>query len=137
MQHCLAYGVRPSLLDSHQHVHTIWPIYERVARFAAEQAVPLRLARNLGGNIGPAKRLFKMLLNQRLRRPCAEPVCTPADLRDQPLPAQGTLEVIVHLCALGEDFGDDHLDAEESLSALLDRCLAGVPRIAYSALTEL
>jgi hypothetical protein len=61
----------------------------------------------------------------------------PADLRDQPLPAQGTLQVIVHLCALGEDFADDHLDAEESLSALLDRCLAGVPRIAYSALTEL
>jgi hypothetical protein len=140
LQHCLAHGVRPSHLDSHQHVHTIWPIYELVARFAAEQAVPLRLARNLGGNIGPAKRLFKMLLNQRLRRlagRCAEHVCTPADLRDQPLPAQGTLEVIVHLCALGEDFGDDHLDAEESLSALLDRCLAGVPRIAYSALTEL
>lgn len=81
-----------------------------------------------------------MLLNQRLRRltgRCAEHVCTPADLRDQPLLAQGTLEVIVHLCALGEDFGDAHLDAEESLSALLDRCLAGVPRIAYSALPKL
>lgn len=139
-QRCLEHGVQPSHLDSHQHVHTIWPIYELVARFAAEQGVPLRLARNLGGNIGPAKRLFKMLLNQRLRRlagRCAEHVCTPADLRDQPLPAQGTLEVIVHLCALGEDFSDDHLDAEESLSALLDRCLAGVPRIAYSALTKL
>ena len=85
---------------------------------------------------GPATSWWHVSPPSKLCR-CAEPVCTPADLRDQPLPAQGILEVIVHLFALGEDFGDDHLDAEESLSALLDRCLAGVPRIAYSALTEL
>lgn len=138
-QHCLDHRVRPSHLDSHQHVHNIWPVGEQLARFAAAQGVPLRLARNLGGNIGPARRLFKTLLNRRLRRlagRCAEHVCTPADLRDQPLPAQGTLEVITHPCNLGEDFGDACLAPSESLAALLKCRLAGIPRVAYSASPE-
>lgn len=138
-QRCLDHGVRPSHLDSHQHVHNIWPVGERLARFAAAQGVPLRLARNLGGNLGPAKRLFKALLNRRLRQlagRCVEHVCTPADLRDQPLPAQGTLEVISHPCNLGEDFGDACLDPDESLAALLERRLGGIPRVAYGAVPE-
>ena len=68
-QHCLDCGLTPSHLDSHQHVHNLWPIGEIVARFAAREGVPIRLARNVGHNIGPAKRLFKTLLNQRLRTP--------------------------------------------------------------------
>lgn len=47
-QHCLDRGLRPSHLDSHQHVHNIWPVGELVARFAARHGVPVRLARNLG-----------------------------------------------------------------------------------------
>ncbi|WP_349572987.1 ChbG/HpnK family deacetylase [Azotobacter salinestris] len=136
-QHCLHHGVRPSHLDSHQHVHNIWPIGEQLARFAAARGVPLRLARNLGGNFSPAKRLFKTLLNRRLRQlagRCAEYVCTPADLRDQPLPAQGTLEVIAHPCNLGGDFGDAYLTPGESLAVLLERRLGGIPRIAYSTM---
>lgn len=138
-QRCLEHGVQPSHLDSHQHTHNIWLVGERVARFVARHGVPLRLARNLGGNIGLAKRLFKALLNRRLRGLAglaADYACTPADLRDLALPATGTLEVIVHPCDLGEDFGDAHLEPGESLSALLDSRLAGIPRVAYSALAE-
>jgi len=136
-QRCLEHGIRPSHLDSHQHVHNIWPIGEQLARFAAAKGVPLRLARNLGGNIGPGKRLFKALLNWRLSQLAggsAEHVCTPADLRDQHLPTRGTLEVVTHPCNLGEDFGDAYLAPGESLGALLERRLIGIPRIAYSAL---
>lgn len=39
-QRCLDNGVRPSHIDSHQHVHNIWPIGEIVARFAARQGWP-------------------------------------------------------------------------------------------------
>jgi predicted glycoside hydrolase/deacetylase ChbG (UPF0249 family) len=136
-QRCLNHGVRPSHLDSHQHTHNIWPIGEELARFAARQGVPIRLARNLGGNIGPGKRLFKWLLNRRLRQlagASADWVCTPADLRDQPPPARGCLEVIAHPSRLDAGFGDAYLAPGESLDALLTRRLAGVPRVSYAKL---
>lgn len=130
----------PSHLDSHQHVHNLWPIGEIVARFAAREGVPIRLARNVGHNIGPAKRLFKTLLNQRLRqlaRLTADHVCTPVDLRDGLAPRHGVLEVVAHPSALGShDFGDAYLGSGESLQALLDQRLAGVPRVGYASLRE-
>lgn len=134
-QRCLDHGLRPSHLDSHQHVHNIWPIGEIVARFAAHQGVPVRLARNLGHNLSLPKRLFKHLLNQRLRRlagATADYVCTPVDVRNAAPPADGVLEIVAHPNALGRDFGDAYLNPGESLSALLDHRLAGVPRVAYS-----
>ncbi len=136
-QRCLEHGVRPSHLDSHQHMHNIWPIGEQLARFAARQQIALRQVRNPGRHIGLGKYLFKTLLNRRLRQlnPLAsEHFCTPADLRDLPLPAHGCLEVMTHPTLLGDDFGDDYLAPGESLGALLERRLAGVPRIDYSAL---
>lgn len=139
-QRCLDNGLRPSHLDSHQHVHNLWPIGEILARFAAREGVPIRLARNVGHNIGPAKRLFKTLLNQRLRqlaRLTADHVCTPVDLRDGLAPRHGVLEVVAHPSALGsQDFGDAYLGSGESLMALLEQRLAGVPRIGYAALRE-
>ena len=77
-QRCLDNDVRPSHLDSHQHVHNIWPIGEIVARFAARQGVPVRLARNLGQNLSLPKRLFKQLLNHRLNSLAARPPTTSA-----------------------------------------------------------
>ncbi|SEM53123.1 hypothetical protein SAMN04487857_102471 [Pseudomonas sp. ok272] len=134
-QQCLDHGVRPSHLDSHQHVHNIWPIGELVARFAAQQGVPVRLARNLGHNLSLPKRVFKHCLNQRLRSlagATADYVCTPADVRNAAPPTDGVLEIVTHPTALGSDFGDAYLNPDESLSALLDNRLAGVPREAYS-----
>ncbi|MDD1015904.1 ChbG/HpnK family deacetylase [Pseudomonas rubra] len=137
-QHCLNQGLMPSHLDSHQHVHNIWPIGEIVARFAAREGVPVRLARNLGHNINPAKRVFKALLNRRIKQLCgvtADYVCTPVDLRAGLVPDNGILELVAHPSALGgHDFGDAYLGTGESLKALVEQRLAGVPRVGYGSL---
>ncbi|WP_445576850.1 YdjC-like protein [Pseudomonas sp. E141] len=133
-QRCLDHGLRPSHLDSHQHVHNIWPIGEQVARFAARQGVPIRLARNLGANLTVPKRIFKALLNRRLRRLCgatADYVCTPADLQHTAAPDHGLLEVIVHPVQLDGDFGDAYLAPGCSLTQVLHQRLAGVPKVGY------
>ncbi|KHL68032.1 MULTISPECIES: ChbG/HpnK family deacetylase [Pseudomonas] len=138
-QRCLEHGVRPSHIDSHQHVHNILPVGEVVARFAAHQGVPVRLARNLGRNLTLPKRLFKALLNQRLRRlghASADHVCTPLDLHHGLLPGNGVLEVIAHPYPLQQGFGDAYLAEGQSLGEVLARRLEGVPRIAYSALAQ-
>lgn len=137
-QHCLDHGLVPSHIDSHQHVHNLWPIGAIVARFAREQGVPIRLARNVGSNIGIVKRAFKTLLNRRLKHVCgvtADQVCTPADLASGQVSAQGVLEVVAHPTALGhDDFGDEYLAPGISLSQLLRRHLDGVPALGYGQL---
>ncbi|MEE1889049.1 ChbG/HpnK family deacetylase [Pseudomonas carassii] len=137
-KHCLDHGLMPSHLDSHQHVHNIWPVGTVVARFARAQGVPVRLARNLGHNIGPAKRTFKTLLNWRLRQlagSSADFVCTPADLKAGLAPEHGVLELVAHPSALGgHDFGDAYLASGESLLALVEQRLGQVPRVGYASL---
>ncbi|MCX4218907.1 MULTISPECIES: ChbG/HpnK family deacetylase [Pseudomonas] len=138
-QRCVDHGVRPSHLDSHQHVHNIWPIGEIVARFAAHQGVPVRLARNLGQNLSLPKRVFKGLLNRRLQGLAgvtADYVCTPVDLRNAPAPTDGVLEIVAHPNQLGADFGDAYLQPGESLSLVLEQRLAGVPRVSYADLNR-
>jgi len=133
-QRCLDHGLQPSHLDSHQHVHNIWPIGELVARFAARQGVSIRLARNVGTNLNVAKRIFKTLFNRRMRRLCgvtADHVCTPADLQHTGAPDYGVLEVIAHPTQLDGDFGDIYLPAGCSLTQMLDQHLAGVPKVGY------
>ncbi|MDO7897058.1 ChbG/HpnK family deacetylase [Pseudomonas citrulli] len=133
-QRCLDHGLHPSHLDSHQHVHNIWPIGELVARFAKRHGVPIRLARNLGANLNLPKRLFKHLLNRRMRTlsgATADYVCTPADLHHAAPPAHGILEVIVHPLDLDGDFGDAYLAPGESLTQVLHKRLAGVPKVPY------
>ena len=136
-QRCLEHDLLPSHLDSHQHVHNIWPIGEVVARFAAEKGVPVRLARNIGENIGLANRLFKTAFNRRLRQLCGATagfVCTPADLRNALPPPHGVLEIVTHPSRLGADFGDAYLETGESLQTLLDQRLSDVPRVGYGIL---
>ena len=138
-QRCLDQGIRPSHIDSHQHVHNILPVGEVVARFAARQGVPLRLARNVGRNLNLPKRLFKAVLNRRLRRlghTSADHVCTPLDLHHDLVPKDGVLEVIAHPYPLRQGFGDAYLDNDQSLGEVLARRLEGIPRIAYSALAQ-
>jgi chitin disaccharide deacetylase len=138
-QRCLDRGLRPSHLDSHQHVHNIWPIGELVARFAARHGVPVRLARNLGPNLSLPKRIFKTLLNHRMRRLCgatADYVCTPADLQHAAPPGEGSLEVVVHPLQLDGDFGDASLLPGHSLTHVLHQRLRGVPMVAYGAAVQ-
>ncbi|WP_166359479.1 carbohydrate deacetylase [Pseudomonas akapageensis] len=136
-QRCLEHDLVPSHLDSHKHVHNIWPIGEVVARFAAEKGVAVRLAPNIGHNIGAAKWLFNTLFNRRLRQLCGATagfVCNPADLRNALPPAHGVLEIVTHPSRLGADFGDAYLETGESLQALLDQHLSQVPRVGYGVL---
>lgn len=63
-QACVEQGLRPTHIDSHQHVHNVLPIAAIVASFAAGHGVPVRLARNVGYNIHPGKAVFKYLLNR-------------------------------------------------------------------------
>lgn len=138
-QRCLDNGVRPSHIDSHQHVHNIWPIGEIVARFAARQGVAVRLARNLGQNLSLPKRVFKGLLNRRLFNlagATADYVCTPVDLRNAPVPTDGLLEIVAHPTQLGADFGDAYLNPDESLTQVLGQRLAGVERVSYAVVSR-
>ncbi|MOA16061.1 hypothetical protein D3C78_1362550 [compost metagenome] len=48
-------------------------------------------------------------------------------------PPDGLLEIVAHPNQLGADFGDAYLEPGESLSALLEQRLPGVPRVAYTA----
>ncbi|RON68874.1 ChbG/HpnK family deacetylase [Pseudomonas fluorescens] len=138
-QRCVDHGVRPSHIDSHQHVHNIWPIGEIVARFAAHQGVPIRLARNLGQNLNLPKRVFKGLLNWRLQGlagATADYVCTPVDLGNASAPTDGVLEIVAHPTQLGADFGDAYLHPDESLNRVLEQRLTGVPRVSYADLNR-
>ncbi len=136
-QRCLERGVRPSHIDSHQHVHNLWPVGPLVAAFAGEQRVPVRPARNLGRNIGLLKGYYKSLLNHRIRQRCGatvNQVCTPRDLLDGLDPGP-LLEVVAHPRRLADGrLGDDYLPDDQPLEEVLQRCLVGYQRIAYSDL---
>jgi len=62
-------GITPSHLDSHHHVHTRWPFTSIVLRLARRYGVrAVRLSRNCGPSLGPAKGLYKVAANARIAR---------------------------------------------------------------------
>ena len=66
---CFKAGLVPTHLDSHHHVHNIWPLGALVIELAARFRIPsVRIARNIGPGIGPLKWIFKSAYNARLRR---------------------------------------------------------------------
>lgn len=136
-ERCVRQAVLPSHIDSHQHVHNRLPIGALVAAFAGQKRVPVRLARNLGRNIGPLKQVYKTLLNASLRRRCpatVSQVCTPRDLLDGLRPGP-LVEIVAHPRRLPDgNLGDDYLPDDQTLSQLLERCLPNHQRITYSAL---
>lgn len=131
---CVEQGVQPTHIDSHQHVHNLLPIAAIVADFAAEKAVPVRLARNFGKNISPGKAAFKWLVNRRLRQGTGELVshaCTPRDLLDVRCPG-GIVEVICHPELLpGGQTGDAYLPAGKSLREVLDSACPSRQQVGY------
>lgn len=65
---CIKAGITPAHIDSHHHVHNIWPIGSIVIDLAQEYRIPvIRIARNFGQGISFAKRVYKSLYNLRLR----------------------------------------------------------------------
>jgi predicted glycoside hydrolase/deacetylase ChbG (UPF0249 family) len=66
---CRRAGIALTHLDSHHHVHTEWAVSRVVLRVAREERIPrVRLARNIGPGIRPAKRFYKQAFNWVLRR---------------------------------------------------------------------
>ena len=68
IERCRDAGLQLTHLDSHHHTHNVWPIGEIVIELAHRFRIPtVRLARNMGPQIGALKRAFKTAFNARLR----------------------------------------------------------------------
>ncbi len=61
-------GIPLSHIDSHHHLHNLWPILGVVIAVARSEHVPyIRLARNCGVGISLRKRVYKAIVNRKLR----------------------------------------------------------------------
>ena len=68
IQACLDRGIRPTHLDSHQHVHTEWPIGAAAISVARQYGIgAIRLSRNCGPGIDWIHKFYKAAYNTRLR----------------------------------------------------------------------
>ena len=69
IRRCLANKVSPTHLDSHHHVHTVWPLLSVTIDLARTFGIPfVRISRNVGPPPGAMKSLYKAVMNWRLRR---------------------------------------------------------------------
>lgn len=69
IQRCRKEGIPLTHVDSHYHLHNEWAVTCVLIPILQEQKIPyLRIARNCGGELGLAKRLYKGLLNRKIRR---------------------------------------------------------------------
>jgi chitin disaccharide deacetylase len=92
-------GIRISHIDSHHHVHTEWPIASIVIELARANGVSaVRLSRNCGPVPSLPKRVYKAVLNGRLRRAGFAPVRHFGSAPDVASLTRiaGNLEVMVH-----------------------------------------
>jgi chitin disaccharide deacetylase len=65
---CIAAGLKLTHLDSHHHVHNVWPIGRIVIELAQRFRIPaVRVARNIGEGIVLHKHVFKAAFNARLK----------------------------------------------------------------------
>lgn len=101
IQACLEHGIRPTHLDSHQHVHTEWPIGAAVIRVARRYGIhAIRLTRNCGPGIGFAYRVYKLAYNSRLRLlglAKTEYFGSVHDVQQVIATARGDIEIMVHM----------------------------------------
>jgi predicted glycoside hydrolase/deacetylase ChbG (UPF0249 family) len=68
VQACIDKGIQPTHLDSHQHIHTEWPIGAAVIHVARRYGIgAVRLSRNCGPGIDWTHKLYKAAYNARLR----------------------------------------------------------------------
>lgn len=68
IRRCRAAGLPLTHVDSHHHSHTEWALFRIVLRLMRQERIPYcRLTRNCG-RIDPLRRVYKHLLNARIRR---------------------------------------------------------------------
>lgn len=65
IERVLATGIRPTHLDSHRHIHTVFPIGRLVVKLARHYDIPyVRPARNLASRSGVAAGAYKWMFNR-------------------------------------------------------------------------
>ena len=63
-----SFGFLPSHIDSHQHVHTKWPILQCVVKVAKKKCISsVRLSRNIRSTDSMVKKVYKNLINGFIR----------------------------------------------------------------------
>lgn len=68
LDRCKKYNVVLTHIDSHHHVHNEWPIGNLLAGIARKRGIKrMRLSRNIGANLGTAKKYYKQLFNANLK----------------------------------------------------------------------
>ena len=62
------FGFKPSHIDGHHHIHTEWAIMDCVIKLAKKYKITkIRLTRNIGEGISLSKRIYKKILNSKLK----------------------------------------------------------------------
>jgi len=92
-------GIQPTHVDSHHHVHTRWAVLPSVLRAARESRVGVvRLSRNCGPGLTAPKRLYKGMINGRIRSAGLARTRRFGSAVDAAgvRPGEGPLEVMVH-----------------------------------------
>jgi chitin disaccharide deacetylase len=63
----ISQGIRPSHMDSHHHIHTIWSVSSILIGVARRYEIPaIRPARNCGRSSSPLRQAYKAAFNRRL-----------------------------------------------------------------------
>lgn len=105
IQRCRKQGLPLTHADSHYHLHNEWAVASVLIPILHEEKIlHLRIARNCGRGIGPAKRIYKWMLNRRIREEkldrtdCFGSVEDYLNLQRQMPPGRGmdSFEVMVH-----------------------------------------
>lgn len=99
---CIKEGIFPTHIDSHHHIHNIWPIGSIVLDLAKKYRIPyIRIARNIGQGITFAKRIFKAIYNKRLKMHNvirSDFMGSPSDYIYQPKASRFRIEIMLHPC---------------------------------------
>jgi len=102
VERVLKAGIRPTHVDSHQHIHTVWPIGAIVIDLARKHGLPaVRIARNIGRTPSVAKRVYKRLYNRRLEAyglKRTEWLGHAGEASRQLKELRGLTEIVVHPC---------------------------------------
>jgi predicted glycoside hydrolase/deacetylase ChbG (UPF0249 family) len=123
IRRCLDNKISPTHLDSHHHVHTIWPLLSVTMDLARTFSIPfVRISRNVGPPPGAMKSIYKAVMNWRLRRAslaASSYFGDAADLVRVHHQLSGRIEIMVHPRLEGNLLVDD-LFTEQGNPQLID-----------------
>jgi len=133
---CRAEGIPLTHMDSHYHLHNLWPILDVVISVALSERIQyVRLARNCGGEIGLKKRVYKALVNNKLRRAGLTRTTYFGNLADylfmqrhRPLDCRQPFEIMIHAIIHEAGFLADAGDNQPLQDRMKDVQLFSQPR---------